>query len=73
LPLLALIFVSLIPVFIGHAGRAYAVGTLLLGSSFLYFGAQLARRKSNSAARRLLQASIVYLPLVFILLMVGRS
>ena len=73
LPLLGLNLVTLIPAFTGHAGPIYPVGALLLGSSFLYFGAQLARRKSNSAARRLLQASIVYLPLVFVLLMVGRS
>jgi protoheme IX farnesyltransferase len=73
LPLLGLNLVSLIPAFTGHAGPVYPIGALLLGSSFLYFGAQLVRRKSNLAARRLLQASIVYLPLVFILLMVGRS
>jgi len=73
LPLLGLNLVSLIPAFTGHAGPVYPVGAMLLGSSFLYFGAQLAHRKSNSAARRLLQVSIVYLPLVFILLMVGRS
>jgi len=73
LPLLGLNLVTLMPAFTGHAGPIYPVGALVLGSSFLYFGAQLARRKSNSAARRLLQVSIVYLPLVFILLMVRRS
>lgn len=73
LPLLGLNLVSLIPAFTGHAGPVYPIGALLLGSSFLYFGVQLVRRKSNLAARRLLQASIVYLPLVFILLMVERS
>jgi protoheme IX farnesyltransferase len=73
LPLLGLNLVSLIPAFTGHAGPVYPIGALLLSSSFLYFGAQLVRRKSNLAARRLLRASIVYLPLVFILLMVGRS
>jgi heme o synthase len=73
LPLLGLNLVSLIPAFTGHAGPVYPIGALLLGSSFLYFGAQLVRRKSNLAARRLLQASIVYLPSVFILPMVGRS
>jgi protoheme IX farnesyltransferase len=73
LPLLGLNLVSLIPAFTGHAGPVYPVGAMLLGSSFLYFGVQLVRRKSNLAARRLLQSSIVYLPLVFILLMVGRS
>jgi protoheme IX farnesyltransferase len=70
LPLLGLNLVSLMPAFKGHAGR---VGAMLLSPTFLYFGAQLARRKSNSAARRLLQASIVYLSLVFILLMIGKS
>src|SRR6202051_2352732 len=73
LPLLGLNLVTLIPAYTGHAGPVYPVGAMLLGSSFLYFGVQLVRRKSNLAARRLLQASIVYLPLVFILLMVGRS
>ena len=73
LPLFVLILVSLIPVFIGHAGRVYAVGALLVDSSFLYFGAQLALRKSNSVARQLLLASIAYLPLVFILLMLDKG
>jgi protoheme IX farnesyltransferase len=73
LPLLALILVTLIPAFIGHVGPAYRDGTLLLGSSFLYVGAQLALRKSNAAARRLLLASIAYLPLVFVLLMVDKG
>jgi protoheme IX farnesyltransferase len=70
LPLLALI---LIPAFTGHASPAYRVGALLLGSSFLYFGAQLALRRSNSAARRLLLMSIVYLPLFFALLVFQKG
>jgi heme o synthase len=73
LPLVALIPEILIPVLIGHAGRAYQVVAFLLGSSFLYFGAQLAFRKSNSAARRLLLASIVYLPIIFALLCVAKN
>jgi heme o synthase len=73
LPLVVLIPVLLTPVLLGHAGRAYQVGAFLLGSIFLYFGAQLAFRKSNSDARRLLLASIVYLPLVFVLLCTAKN
>jgi heme o synthase len=73
LPLVVLIPVLLTPVLLGHAGRAYHVGAFLLGSIFLYFGAQLAFRKSNSDARRLLLASIVYLPLVFVLLCTAKD
>src|SRR5229473_3266428 len=44
LPALALIPLSLIPVFLGSAGPVYAVGALLLGSYFFYCAAQLAFR-----------------------------
>ena len=73
LPLVVLIPVLLTPVLLGHTGRAYQVGAFLLGTIFLYFGAQLAFRKSNSDARRLLLASIVYLPLVFVLLCTAKN
>ena len=73
LPLVVLTPVLLTPSLLGHAGRAYEAGAFLLGSGFLYFGTQLALRKSNSDARRLLLASIVYLPLVFVLLCTARN
>jgi protoheme IX farnesyltransferase len=68
LPALALIPLSLIPVFLGSAGPVYAVGALLLGSYFFYCAAQLAFRHSNAVARQLLFASIIYLPFVFVLM-----
>lgn len=73
LPLLALVPVSLIPGLKGATGLVYPVGALPAGSVFLYFGAQLVLRKSNSAARRLLLVSIFYLPLVFVLLMIDKG
>jgi protoheme IX farnesyltransferase len=73
LPLVVLIPVLLTPGLLGHAGRGYQIGASLLGSGFLYFGTQLAFRKSNSDARRLLLASIVYLPLVFVLLCTAKN
>jgi len=68
LPALALIPLSLIPVLLGSAGPVYMVGALLLGSYFFYCAAQLAFRHSNAVARRLLFASIIYLPFVFVLM-----
>ena len=68
LPLLALIPLTLFPAFSGHANALYSLGTLFIGSIFLYHGSVLALRKSNQHARRLLLASIAYLPVVFALL-----
>jgi protoheme IX farnesyltransferase len=68
LPLLVLIPLTLLPAFLGNAGAIYASGTLIVGSIFLYQGFVLALQKSNQHARRLLLASIAYLPVVFALL-----
>jgi protoheme IX farnesyltransferase len=73
LPLLALIVVGLIPTLIGHGGMFYSAAIVMLGAVFLYYGVQLAFQRSNSAARRLLLASIVYLPLVFALMMIDKG
>jgi len=73
LPALALIPLSLVPVFLGRAGTVYAVAALLLGFYFFYYGAQLAFRKSNGAARRLLLASIIYLPFMFLLMLLDKA
>jgi len=43
-----------------------------LSLCFLYYGGQFAMRKTNDVARRLLLASIVYLPVVFVLLVLDR-
>jgi heme o synthase len=73
LPLLVLIPLSLFPAFFGQADEIYALGTLFVGSIFLYHGSVLALRKSNQHARRLLLASIAYLPVVFALLITGSK
>ena len=69
---LALILLSLIPAIAGESGLVYLVGALILGSIFLYYSARFAFRRSNVAARKLLTASIAYLPLVFILMMLDK-
>jgi len=69
---LSLIPVSLIPALIGHAGPVHLVLAGILSLLFFYYSASLAFQRSALAARRLLLASIVYLPLLFCLLMSGK-
>jgi protoheme IX farnesyltransferase len=68
-----LVPVSLLPVAAGQSGWAYFIGALMLGLAFLHAGARLAAGKSTALARRLLMASIIYLPLVFALMMLDRA
>ena len=73
----ALIPISLLPVWLHVSGNSYLVGAILLGGGLLSFGIRLARLKlgpaapsSKKYARNLLQATVIYLPLLFILMMV---
>jgi heme o synthase len=68
LPLVLLLPVSLLPVRAGEANLYYWMGALLLGLGFLFFGSQFVRERSGPAARRLLMASIIYLPALLLLL-----
>ncbi len=61
---LALLAVGLIPTLIGFAGVVYFFSALALGAMFLWYGVALARSCSRDAARRLLFASLVYLPVL---------
>ena len=69
---LALIPVSLAPTLLGMAGMLYAAGALVAGIVYLYFGILLAREKTRPQARRLLQASVFYLPLVYLFLIADK-
>jgi protoheme IX farnesyltransferase len=70
---LALIPLSLIPTISGKSGLVYFAGALMLGSIFFYCSARFAFRRSNVAARQLLAASIVYLPAVFVLMILNKK
>ncbi|MGH9431333.1 MAG: heme o synthase [Terriglobia bacterium] len=67
-----LIPVSLVPSLLGQAGMIYLWGAMILGGGLLYYGIRLALARSNSLAKQLLMASVVYLPLVFALLMLDK-
>ena len=74
----ALIPVTLVPTFLGMAGTFYAGCAVLLGLAMLYFGVRLAHLKapitaaiSKQRARRLLQATVFYLPILFLAMMLN--
>ena len=61
---LILLGVSLVPTLIGMAGWTYFSGTLLIGLLMLVAALGFARNLSMGNARRLLKASVLYLPLL---------
>ena len=65
---LALLVVSLLPTLIGLAGPVYFIGAFLLGAAFVALGARQALVPSTVAARRVLFASLLYLPALLALL-----
>ncbi|HJZ73390.1 MAG TPA: heme o synthase [Vicinamibacterales bacterium] len=73
IPLFVLVPLSLTPVLFWGAGLAYLATALLLGAAFIYRADRFAVHQSNAAARRLLTTSIVYLPLILIVLVLDRA
>jgi protoheme IX farnesyltransferase len=64
--------VSLLPTVLGVSGKVYLYGAIVLGLLFLYSSVRAAFSKSRQEARRLLLASVIYLPLLFILMVLDR-
>ncbi len=73
LPLLVLIAIDLVPALPGKLAFLYRVGALALSFVFLYCGTEFVLRRSRLAARRLLMASILYLPLLLLLMTLGKA
>jgi protoheme IX farnesyltransferase len=77
---LALVPVSLAPTLLGMSGWIYFAGALLLGLGMLWFSLRMWTMKltpiepeSKMRARNVLQASVIYLPLLFGLMMINRA
>jgi heme o synthase len=68
----ALVPVSLAPTLIGLTGRAYFPGALALAAIFLALTVKFALSRSRTDARRLFFGSIIYLPLLWILMIANR-
>lgn len=63
---------GLLPYLLGMTGGLYAIGALLLGVGQLVLAVAFARHRSIANARTLFLASIVYLPLLWILMVLAR-
>ena len=62
---LFLVPISLAPFFLGISGIYFLIGAIVLGIWFLFVSIQAARTKSVTKARKLLLASVLYLPIIF--------
>jgi protoheme IX farnesyltransferase len=76
----ALIPVSILPVALGMAGRVYLVGAILMGAALFRVSMGMAYPQlpatapaSKPSARRLLRATIIYLPVLFALMMANSG
>jgi protoheme IX farnesyltransferase len=69
----ALIPVSLLPSVFGATGRLYLMGALLLGFIYLGYGFAVALFRSHTHAQRLLKISVLYLPALFMLMMIDKA
>ena len=69
---IALIPISLMPKFFAMAGNVYLYGALALGLAFLYYGLRIRWDRTRQQARRVLLASVVYLPVLFSLMLIDR-
>lgn len=70
---LLLILVSTLPAYLGLSGQIYLAGALVMGLGMLAMGAALTLSRSNLDARRLLKASVIYLPLLLLLSVVNAE
>jgi protoheme IX farnesyltransferase len=70
---LALLAVSLQPVLLHEAGFLYLGGAVLLGLTFLATAIGFQRWRSHCQARRVLRASLLYLPGLLALLLLDRA
>jgi heme o synthase len=69
----ALIPVSLLPTVLGFTGLTYFIGAAILGLVFLAYSFGFGLSQDAPAARRLLLASVVYLPVVLLLMVADTT
>lgn len=67
-----LVPVSVAPFIFGISGKIFLVGAIPLGIWFLYASVRSAMDKSNERARKLLLVSVIYLPLLFLLMVADK-
>ena len=68
---LALLLASVLPLAFGMGGPGYLAAALILGTGFLGFGIAFATERTDVRARRLFLASVTYLPLLLVALVLA--
>lgn len=67
-----LIAASLSWTLIAHTGPLYLASAIVLGICFYHFAYQASLTRSKLAAKRLLHASIIYLPLLYLFMLIDK-
>ncbi len=63
---------SLVPAFVGVTGRAYLAAALVLGAALLWLALRFNAARNDTSARALFFASITYLPLLWIVMVLDK-
>jgi heme o synthase len=69
---IALVLASLLPYFLGLAGNLYVAGAAILGALLFLYVIRLIRDRSRGGARQLSFATIAYLPLLLIWMIIDK-
>ena len=69
---LALVPISMAPKFLAMTGNLYLIGALALGALFVYASVRISFDRTRQQARRVLLASVIYLPILYGLMLVDR-
>lgn len=70
--LIALVPISLMPTELQLTGNIYFIGALILGIGFLASGVMVAVKRTNTSAKQMLFASIIYLPVLLMLMIIDK-
>jgi len=68
----ALIVLSCFPAVIGLAGSVYLFASLCLGLGLLVYVRRAASLRTNASAKQLLHATVIYLPLLFLMMALDK-
>ena len=68
-----LVVMSFIPTMLGMAGKVYLCSAFLLGLGLLFVANRAAGERSKVSAKHLLHATVIYLPLLFLILVIYRT
>ena len=67
-----LVPLSMVPAWMGTVASWFAIPAFLLGIGYLVYGARLARHGTRAHAKELLKASVLYLPLLYLFLLIAK-